>query len=108
MLAGLHTLSSALVSIGTEMTSLATFICVWDRKTNEPLFEGLSTTVGLKDVRSVVGRDAFPEDPEMIAVHLLSRVQGMELIALMGLRFDGDGEFQVSREFVEDPTPHAP
>jgi hypothetical protein len=32
----------------------------------------------------------------------------MKLIELMDLRFDGDGEFQVSRELVEDPTPHVP
>jgi hypothetical protein len=60
---------------------------------------------------SVVGRDAFPEDPELIkAIHSLTREHGMKLIELMDLRFDGDGdgEFQVSRELVEDPTPHVP
>lgn len=87
------------------MTSLATFVCVWDSKTEELLFEASSTAIGLEDIRSVVGRDAFPEDPDMIVVHPVSREQGMKLIEVMGLRFDGDGEFQISREMVDDPRP---
>lgn len=86
------------------MTSLATVICVWDAKTEELLFEGSSTSIGLEDIRSVVGLDAFPDDPEMVVVHPISREQGIKLIEMMGKRFDGDGEFQISRELVDDPS----
>lgn len=90
------------------MTSLATFVCVWDFKTGALLFEASSMTMSLEDIRSVVGRDAFPEDPDMIAVHPVSREQGMKLIEMMGLYFDGVGEFQISREMVDDPeTAHS-
>lgn len=64
--------------------------------------------MGLEGIRPVVGCDAFPEDPEVIAVHPITREQGMKLIGMMGLRFDGDGEFQISRERVEDPIGGAP
>jgi hypothetical protein len=33
------------------MTSLATFVCVWGYKTEELLFEGSSTAIGLEDIR---------------------------------------------------------
>ncbi|MFT3940284.1 hypothetical protein [Rhodopseudomonas sp.] len=48
--------------------------------------------MGLEDVRSVIGADAFPEDPDLIAVHPNTREQGVKLIGMMGLCFDGDGE----------------
>ncbi|MGY3582422.1 hypothetical protein ACVIGB_000654 [Bradyrhizobium sp. USDA 4341] len=83
------------------MTSLATFVCVWHPETEELLFEGSSSTVGLEEIRSVVGHDSFPEDPEMIAVHPITRDQGMKLIDMMGFKFEGDGEFQISRELVD-------
>jgi hypothetical protein len=83
------------------MTMLSTCICVWDSKSDELLFEGSSATVSLEDVRSVIGPDAFPEDPELITAHPISREQGIKLISMLGLRFEGDGEFQVSREIVD-------
>jgi hypothetical protein len=86
-------------------TSLTTIVCVWDPKTEELLFEGSSTAVGLDDIRTVVGRDSFPQDPDLVkAIHPVTRQQGLKLIELMGLSFDGDGEFQVSRELVEAPS----
>lgn len=81
--------------------TLATVVCVWGRQTDELLFEGSSTNVGLDDIRSVLGPGAFPEDPQLIGVHPIPREQGMKLIALMGLRFEGDGEFHVNRESVQ-------
>lgn len=83
------------------MTVLSTCICVWDPKSDELLFEGSSATVGLDDVRSVIGADAFPEDPELVVVHPITREQVLKLIDMMGLRFEGDGEFQISRERVD-------
>jgi hypothetical protein len=83
------------------MTSLATCICVWDPKTDKMLFEGSSATIGLEDIRAVIGPDAFPEDPDIIAVHPITHEQGLRLIEMMGLRFEGDGEFHISREIVD-------
>jgi hypothetical protein len=83
------------------MTALSTCICVWDRDTDALLFEGSSAAIGPEDIRAVVGDDAFPEDPDIVAVHPLTREQGMRLIEMMGLQFDGDGEFQISRELVD-------
>jgi hypothetical protein len=37
------------------------------------LFEGSSAAIGLEDIRSVIGPDAFPEDPDIIAVHPITR-----------------------------------
>ena len=83
------------------MTVLSTCICVWDPKSDELLFEGSSATVGLEDVRSVIGSDAFPEDPDLVTAHPITREQGIKLIGMMGLRFEGDGEIQISRELID-------
>jgi hypothetical protein len=83
------------------MTALATCICVWDPKSDKLLFEGSSATVGLENIRSVIGSEAFPEDPELVAVHPVTREQGIKLIEMMGFQYDGDGEFQISRELVD-------
>jgi hypothetical protein len=55
------------------MNSLETCIWVWDPKTDTMLFEGSSAAIGLEDIRSVIGPDAFPEDPDIIAVHPITR-----------------------------------
>jgi hypothetical protein len=65
------------------------------------LFEGSSAAIGLEDIRSVIGPDAFPGDSDIIAVHPITRDQGIRLIEMMGLRFEGDGEFQISREIAD-------
>jgi hypothetical protein len=83
------------------MNLLETCICVWDPKTDTMLFEGSSAAIGLEDIRSVIGPDAFPGDPDIIAVHPITRDQGIRLIEMMGLRFEGDGEFQISREIAD-------
>lgn len=89
--------------IGTrEGRMLATVVCVWGAGFDELLFEGKSADIDADAIRSVVGRDAFPRDPEIVAVHPISREQGMKLIGMMGLDFDGDGEFHVSRELVSE------
>ena len=77
---------------------LTTVVCVWGSGFDELLLEGKSASIDAEAIRSVVGRDAFPEDPEIVAVHPIPCEQGMKLIAMMGLDFDGDGEFHVSRE----------
>lgn len=89
--------------LGTrEARMLTTVVCVWGPGFDDLLFEGKSAGIDAEAIRSVVGRDAFPEDPEIVAVHPIPREQGMKLIGMMGLDFDGDGEFHVSRELVSE------
>lgn len=45
-----------------------------------------------------IGAGTFPDDPKLIVVHPIPREQGLKLIGMMGLNFDGDGDFQLSRE----------
>ena len=81
---------------------MLTTVCVWGSGFDELLFEGKSAGLAAEAIRSVVGRDAFPEDSEIVAVHQITREQGMKLIGMMGFNFDGDGEFHVSRELVSE------
>ncbi|AWO92693.1 MULTISPECIES: hypothetical protein [Bradyrhizobium] len=82
------------------MRYLATVVCVWHPETDELLFEGASQTLSVEAARAVVGTD-FPEDPEPMAAYPVSAEHGRALLGTMGLRFDGEGEFQVSREPVK-------
>jgi hypothetical protein len=53
--------------------------------------------------------DRFPEDPESVkAAHPAMRERGLKPNELMGLHFDGNGEFQVSRELIENPITPMP
>ena len=88
--------------LGTREARMLTTVCVWGSGFDELLFEGKSAGLAAEAIRSVVGRDAFPEDPEIVAVHQITREQGMKLIGMMGFNFDGDGEFHVSRELVSE------
>ncbi|MET4384463.1 cyanate lyase [Bradyrhizobium sp. F1.4.3] len=76
---------------------LAIVVCVWHPETDELLFEGASTSLSVQNVRDIVG-PSFPEDPEIMTAHPVPVVHGRALLHLMGKRFDGDGEFQVSCE----------
>jgi hypothetical protein len=89
-------------------THLATFVCVWHPDTDELLFEGHSTEIGVDLVRKVVGEDAFPADPEAMTAHPISVEAGRKLLSMMGLHFAGVGEFQVSREYIRRPTVQVP
>jgi hypothetical protein len=82
--------------------TLATVVCVWHPDTNELLFEGFSTVVGVDQIRDVVG-EAFPANTGAMMAHPVSVEVGRELLALMGLPFGGEGEFEVSREYVRRP-----
>ena len=81
-------------------THLAIFVCVWDPATDDLLFEGSSPALTVEKVREVVGPDAFPADPEIMAAHPVSDEHGRKLLDLMGTSYAGEGEFQVSREYV--------
>ena len=81
----------------TSMRYLDTVICVWHPETDELLFEGASQTLSVEAVRAVVGPD-FPQDPEPMAAFPVTAAQGRTLLGMMGHRFAGEGEFQVSRE----------
>jgi len=76
---------------------LAIVVCVWHPETDELLFEGASTSVSIDAVRELVG-PSFPENPEIMTAYPVSGASGRALLGMMGKRFSGDGEFQVSRE----------
>lgn len=76
---------------------LAIVVCVWHPETDELLFEGASATLSVQTVRELVG-PSFPENPEIMAAHPIPVAQGRALLDMMGKKFDGEGEFQVSRE----------
>lgn len=76
---------------------LAIVVCVWHPETDELLFEGASASLSVQTVRDVVG-PSFPEHPEIMAAHPVSVALGRALLDMMGKKFDGEGDFQVSRE----------
>jgi len=79
------------------MRYLATVVCVWHPEIDELLFVGSSRTLCIEEVCAVVGSD-FPKNPELMVAFPVSAAHGRALLGMMGLSFDREGEFQVSRE----------
>lgn len=79
------------------MRYLTTVVCVWHPETDELLFEGASALLSVDQVREVVG-SKFPTQLEPMTGYPVSADQGRKLLDLMGLNYDGEGEFQVSSE----------
>lgn len=79
------------------MRYLTTVVCVWHPETDDLLFEGASALLSVDQVREVVGAK-FPTNPEPMTGYPVGADEGRKLLDLMGLSYDGDGEFQVSRE----------
>ncbi|EKS34486.1 hypothetical protein [Afipia broomeae] len=75
----------------------AIVVCVWHPETDELLFEGASASLSIRAVQEVVG-PSFPENPELMAAYPVPVGPGRALLRMMGKKFDGEGEFQVSRE----------
>ncbi|MCP4617041.1 MAG: hypothetical protein GY844_11460 [Bradyrhizobium sp.] len=76
---------------------LAIVVCVWHPETDELLFEGASATLSIQAIRELVG-PTFPEEPEVMVAYPVHVAHGRALLGMMGKKFSGEGEFQVSRE----------
>lgn len=53
--------------------------------------------MSMQAVRELLG-SSFPDNPELMAAYPVPVEHGRALLRMMGKKFNGEGEFQVSRE----------
>lgn len=83
---------------------LTTVITVWDKTTEALLFEGASTAIRDTDVRKIVDPNTGPGDLLFSGIVFpITEEEGHRILSLMGLKFDGSGDFHLSRERVVTP-----